>query len=456
MRRLHRRSRRGFTLIELLTTISVIMLLASQGVSMYLGVTEQAETTRAKAHLYSVWNSARHDRAFSLAGQAYSAPTALASYSSGETNLDVVSGVCPFDGGPALDTRILVDEDRTDDQTLTLFVKAATGEVWRLQALGDRQPVVSRSTQCSPPAPNVLPQADFSYMPAAPQATRNVTFTNASVDLDGDLTLIEWDLDGDGAFDDGTGETVVHAYPTAGARQVSVRATDDRAGADVHTEQVVIGAAPPTYAQVIASRGPGLYWPMNIVGGEIADISGNGFDGNVAGGSVSNSAIGVVPGGSLFFNGGYIAGPTANELGIRTGDWTFEAWVNAPVLTDPKAVGGAREAGALWVDGDRPLLWAEDGTTLIGAATMLPNQWYHIVGTRQGNILSIYLNGILVGTSDNPNLGTTNGNTPTRIGADPASPNSGDRIRGNIDEVAIYSRALSAAEVLGNYQAATG
>ena len=56
---------------------------------------------------------------------------------------------------------------------------------------------------------------------------RNVTFTATASDPDGTVAAIDWDIDGDGQFDDGTGAIVTRSFSTPGSRIVSVRATDN-------------------------------------------------------------------------------------------------------------------------------------------------------------------------------------------------------------------------------------
>ena len=53
-----------------------------------------------------------------------------------------------------------------------------------------------------------------------------------------------WDLDGDGAFDDGAGAVATTTFPVAGTRTVRLRATDDDGASAIATRTVVVAAAP--------------------------------------------------------------------------------------------------------------------------------------------------------------------------------------------------------------------
>ncbi len=81
------------------------------------------------------------------------------------------------------------------------------------------------------------------------------------------------------------------------------------------------------------------------------------------------------------------------------------------------------------------------------------NQWHHAVGTYDGNNLKLYVDGILISTtpSINPIYYASYGGAA--IGRD--GDYSGSYFNGALDEFRIYNRALTAQEVLGNYQTVT-
>lgn len=92
--------------------------------------------------------------------------------------------------------------------------------------------------------------------------------------------------------------------------------------------------------------------------------------------------------------------------------------------------------------------------------TFHDGQWHYAVGTyhRTNNTLKMYMDGVLLETNDsemNPNerLSDPPTNHPPIIGS--ASKYSGARpnnYSGVIDEVAVYSRELSAAEIQQRYE----
>jgi hypothetical protein len=83
---------------------------------------------------------------------------------------------------------------------------------------------------------------------------------------------------------------------------------------------------------------------------------------------------------------------------------------------------------------------------ILSSTNMIVNQWYQVSFTTTGSGSILYLNGVNVGTSVHSPSGW--GSTyylGTIIVA------SGEYLRGNIANIQIYNRALSAAEIQQNY-----
>jgi glucose/arabinose dehydrogenase len=82
----------------------------------------------------------------------------------------------------------------------------------------------------------------------------SVTFdASASTDADpGDVLSFAWDLDGDGAFDDGAGSVISHVYTTAQNVTVKVRVTDQKGAASVASTLITSGSAPVPTIQLLA------------------------------------------------------------------------------------------------------------------------------------------------------------------------------------------------------------
>ena len=103
--------------------------------------------------------------------------------------------------------------------------------------------------------PNQPPVAAFHFAPSRPVVGQPVTFTSDSSDPELETLALEWDLDGDGGFNDGTGHSVTTAYATAGSRVVRLRATDPE-GAATEAERTVSVVAPARLPATQPSQPP--------------------------------------------------------------------------------------------------------------------------------------------------------------------------------------------------------
>jgi PKD repeat protein len=95
-------------------------------------------------------------------------------------------------------------------------------------------------------APNVAPSASFTFSPAVPLVGQTVSFDASGSTDDGPLppTSYTWDLDGDGQYDDATGQQPSISYPTAGAKSVGLKVTDALGLTSTATRIVNVNAAP--------------------------------------------------------------------------------------------------------------------------------------------------------------------------------------------------------------------
>jgi hypothetical protein len=76
---------------------------------------------------------------------------------------------------------------------------------------------------------NRRPAAAFTTSNAAPRVGQTAVFTSTSSDPDGPLAALAWDLDGDGAFDDGNGVTAQRSFAFAGIHIVRLQVTTPKA-----------------------------------------------------------------------------------------------------------------------------------------------------------------------------------------------------------------------------------
>ncbi|EKE15915.1 MAG: PKD protein [uncultured bacterium] len=92
-----------------------------------------------------------------------------------------------------------------------------------------------------------------------------------------------------------------------------------------------------------------------------------------------------------------------------------------------------------------------NGTAIIAHSAIVPNigEWYYLTGLYDGSEVKIYVNGVLAGST--PATGSIGTDTSDiRIGYD---VNGVSYFSGQVDELAIYDRALSASEIGAHYNA---
>jgi len=79
---------------------------------------------------------------------------------------------------------------------------------------------------------NAPPDAGFIYQPSRPKTRQRIVLSSTSSDPDGTLppSAYAWDLDGDRAFDDATGETVRTRFAKPGKHTVRLQVTDADGG----------------------------------------------------------------------------------------------------------------------------------------------------------------------------------------------------------------------------------
>ncbi|MGH2662799.1 MAG: PKD domain-containing protein [Actinomycetota bacterium] len=95
--------------------------------------------------------------------------------------------------------------------------------------------------------PDLAPTAVIQFRPDSPAVGQEVTFDGSAShdDLDPPGALdYAWDFDGDGQFDDATGQVAHHTFTTAGPHEVGLRVTDTAAQTDEAAVTVQVQAAP--------------------------------------------------------------------------------------------------------------------------------------------------------------------------------------------------------------------
>jgi fibronectin type 3 domain-containing protein len=193
-------------------------------------------------------------------------------------------------------------------------------------------------------------------------------------------------------------------------------------------------------------------------GTTVADASGTGNTGTVANTTWTNSGK---YGKALVFNGtgSRVNVPNDASLQLST-EMTLEGWVNPTTVSnawrdviykgddnyylEATSTGGSRPVGGGIIGG--ATAEARGGTALATAT------WTHLALTYDGSNVRLYLNGVQAASIARTGTIRTSTN-PLQIGGDNIY---GQFFRGAIDEVRVYNRALTAAEIQTDMSAPIG
>jgi hypothetical protein len=221
------------------------------------------------------------------------------------------------------------------------------------------------------------------------------------------------------------------------------------------------------YPQLVLRSTPLGYWRLGEAAGDTvaADASGNAHDGNY-GGAVTLGATGEIPGDpdtAVVFDGASGVVGLGNPAALRpTTSLSVETWIKADPTQKmfPIIVGNGQDDGIhgynLYVQqslGGHAAFIVREGTNpwsdcyAEGNSNVLDGTWHHLVGSYTGAAIDIVVDGVRQGVDDCKNEAIDYGMAPLAYVGRKDSVSSPDSVwyAGAIDEVAIYSPAISIA-----------
>jgi|694.fasta_scaffold13972_10 hypothetical protein len=179
-----------------------------------------------------------------------------------------------------------------------------------------------------------------------------------------------------------------------------------------------------------------------------ADLSFSGNNATLINGPTFNSS----DGGSIVFDGtnDYCSAGSSSSLSI-TGNLTVAAWVRPTSFTNQgNIVAKSSNQGYRMRFQTNGTFWMlANGITITSPSAYTVNNWFHTVGVFSSTGLRMYINGSLVqsnGTAFSPSYSLSNFFVGSFNG-------SLELFQGRIANVSVYNRALSATEVLQNFNA---
>ncbi|MEO1525824.1 MAG: right-handed parallel beta-helix repeat-containing protein [Planctomycetota bacterium] len=200
---------------------------------------------------------------------------------------------------------------------------------------------------------------------------------------------------------------------------------------------------------------PLAYWRLNEnAGSSVSDISGNGFDGSVIG-TPTLGEVGVFPNAgvtafSFALDNDYIE--VADDPSLNPTEFSVEAWINPAgnVSTFDHVISKTTSSslndgfGIYSRSGQIYFFVNQHDPTLNPRFTFTAGEWTHVTGTFDGTTARLYADGALVGEQLIA-APLDMSNSPLEIGR---ARTSSYTWKGLIDEVAMYDRALTPAEVV--------
>jgi RHS repeat-associated protein len=362
------------------------------------------------------------------------------------------------------------DETATDDQ---VWYDSSDYLAWTAQ-----RPKLAVTYAESTPVNG--PQVAISGPVGGASVINTQTITAVASD-DGRVTEVDFYVDGVLVGND---STAPYRYDWAtdpvanGSHTLVARATDD-AGNVTTSHSVVVSvanSAPPqtsvrvssnAYAQTVENDGPSAYWRLDETSGTTAvDASGNGRNGSYvpSGHAVSLGGLGLLTG-DADHSIGLLTGRTGRTVGqapsvsaaigpILAGPMTAEAWV----ANEEVSVAGyedriiARNWGAAggWllalqnVAGQQRATFAiNNGGTISSASSSVTTGTHYLAGTWDGTTARLYIDGAQTAVTT---VGTVTLDTTASVVMGASLDSTID-----LDEVALYPQALSAAAIGNHY-----
>src|SRR5262245_19112777 len=255
--------------------------------------------------------------------------------------------------------------------------------------------------------------------------------------------------------------TITPAAGQTGAATITVTVSDGQASASTGFQLTVSAATPGLVAGYAFNESSGT---------TTADASGNGV------GTLTNGAVFAAGknGNAVSLDGQNDFVDLGNPAVLRiTGSVTVVAWITATAFPFDDAAIVSKRSGAdagyqldTTVDqGPRTVAFKisnATGTSNVsryGSTSLTVNTWYHVAGVYDAaaQTLNVYLdgqlnNGVLVGTVPASQPSTS---VNVQVGQRPGFPGTFN-FRGRIDDVRIYSRALTAAEIQADMNTGVG
>jgi hypothetical protein len=252
-------------------------------------------------------------------------------------------------------------------------------------------------------------------------------------------------------------DTQITATVPSGASTGPIRVATPGGSATSVDDFTVTSPTSPAYRELVLADRPGGYWRLGETAGGAVDETGNSagtYNGGVTRGVEGALLSDSNPAARFDGSDDYVSVPDHSALDV--GDvFTYELWLKRGAtqgVTQRIIHKGAGVASLGFGTNNRLILIpGGTGATAIATSTttITDNLWHHVVATKSGPAVRIYVDGVDV-TAPATNSTLTNNSSALNIGR--ATSGSG-YFNGDVDEVAIYPVALTHEQVLNHFRA---
>jgi hypothetical protein len=296
-----------------------------------------------------------------------------------------------------------------------------------------------------PPAPTITGFSPSSGEAGTVVAITGTNFTGASAVRFNDAVASQFSV---------VSDTQIDATVPAGATTGRIHVTTAGGTATSAADFTVTAVPPPPspYRDAVLADAPLGYWRLGETSGFALDEMGNAAGGRYNGG-VTRGVPGALANDANLaarFDGvdDYVS--VADNDVMDVGDaFTYELWVRrgATQSASQRLLHKGAGPASLGFGTNNKVVLLPGGTgatvTATSRITIVDQAWHHVVATKNGAEVHLYIDGADV-TTAGTHTAMTNNTTALNIGR--ASSGSGF-FPGDIDEVAIYPTALSVARV---------
>ena len=206
-----------------------------------------------------------------------------------------------------------------------------------------------------------------------------------------------------------------------------------------------------TYANASIVDGLIAHWSFN---GNANDVTGNGHNGTVNGAGLTIDRLGNANSAYLFDGNDYISVADSADFTLGSNPFTIAAWSRISTFsTDGGYYFMGHDEGPgntdkwIFFQGNSGIrfITSPTGWVSLGSYNFQAGDWHHLAVSRDGNLLSAFVDGVKIG--DSVFSATIPNPSASFLIGDAESQHSGRNYRGSIDDVRIYDRALSFTEI---------